>query len=70
MMKFESLLLRAGWCCPWAFFQANKGIRTSLLAARLGVSEDTVRDWAGYASRGRISCKEAKSCLRARGAKF
>jgi hypothetical protein len=63
MMKFEQLLLESGWCCPWAFFAANRKIRTALLAARLGVSERTVQDWRGYYNRGQIFCKSRGSCM-------
>jgi hypothetical protein len=64
-MKFESLLIEAGWCCPWAYFKANSKVRTGLLAAKLGVSEDTVRDWKRYAASGQISCKNNGPCFKA-----
>lgn len=69
-MKFESLLIDAGWCCPWAYFKANSGIQTSLIAAKLGVSEDTVRDWKRYAASGQISCKNNGPCFKAAAARL
>lgn len=67
-MKIEDLLIKSGWCCPWAFFSANKGVQPALLAARLGVSVDTVRDWKRYTAQGRIACKNNGPCLKAKGA--
>lgn len=66
-MKFESLLIESGWCCPWAFFAANRSVRTGLLAARLGVSERTIQDWRNYYNNNRISCKDNGPCMKARG---
>lgn len=62
-MRFADLLTQSGWCCPWAFFEANRKVRTGQLAAKLGVSESTIRDWRGYYWRGQISCKFAGNCI-------
>lgn len=67
-MKFSDLIRQANWCCPWAFLQANRKVRTGLVAARLGVSESTVQDWRGYLARGQIKCEDCKECFKARGA--
>jgi hypothetical protein len=69
-VKFEDLLRESHWCCPWAFFAANRKIRTGLLASRLGVSEQTVQDWRGFYNRKQIKCKDSRDCMKAAGVNF
>ena len=68
-MKFSDLIRAAGWCCPYAFLEANRKVRTGLVAARLGVSESTVIEWRRYhAQKARVAvCQDTKSCFLARG---
>lgn len=63
-MKFRDLLLNDGWCCPYAFFHANRKIRTGLLAARIGVHESTIKSWRRFYSKGQIYCESGLSCLK------
>lgn len=63
-MKFETFIRQAGYCCPWAFFEANRKVRTGLLAARLGVHEGTIREWRSFHDRGQIGCKDARNCTK------
>lgn len=69
-MRFSDLLTQSGWCCPWAFFESNKKVRTGLLASRLGVGERTVQDWRGYYWRGQISCGHCPKCMIDAGVNF
>lgn len=66
-MKFDDLIRQAGWCCPWAYFSAHAKVRTGLLAARLGVSEATIRDWKRYVAQKQVTCRDRRMCLIAAG---
>lgn len=46
-----------GYCCPYAFFRLYK--RTGLIAARLGVTERTVRRWKAKFRTKELSCAQA-----------
>lgn len=57
--KFTDLIADLGFCCPRAFFEANRKVRTGVLADRLGLNERTVR----YHRQGQGRCINAPSCL-------
>ena len=50
-----------GYCCPFKFFSIYKD--NSLIAARLGVSERTVRRYKEALREGRLACTNAPNCL-------
>ena len=53
-----------GYCCPYAFFLAHKGVRTQVIADKLGISKSTVRNWRINMENGEVVCKGIKRCLR------
>lgn len=51
-----------GYCCPWAFFHIFR--KTPEIAARLGVSERTVRREKARVDDGEEKCKECARCMK------
>lgn len=61
---FETLVCGGlGYCCPYAFLRVNK--QTGMIAARLGVTERTVRLWKARFNSGELKCQNNSStdCL-------
>ena len=52
-----------GYCCEFFFWQKYAGVDTELIAARLGVSERTVRRRRLMAQQGKLKCKKEEQCL-------
>ena len=44
------------WCCPYEYLTATLDIKTELLAAELGVSKRTIRNWRAKLRNGDITC--------------
>ena len=53
-----------GYCCTWFFFTHYRS--TSLIAARLGLSQRTVQTWKARVLSGELKCNGRESCLHAR----
>ncbi len=53
-----------GYCCTWFFFKHFR--QTSLIAARLGVSDRAVRLAKERVDSGEDVCKRCERCLHAR----
>ena len=58
-----SLIASKNYCCVAAFFAANRSVRTSLIAAWLGVEDRTVRLWRARWRRGEVHCNYSGKCL-------
>lgn len=52
-----------GYCCEFFFWQKYAGVEVELIAARLGVSERTVRRRRLKAQRGELKCRKEEQCL-------
>ena len=53
-----------GYCCEWHFFQRYRDAR--LIAARLGITERTVRQHLYDALAGKVGCTDCKRCVKRR----
>jgi len=53
-----------GYCCVWGFFKKHK--RTGLIAARLGVTDRTVRYHKMAFKEGCLACEKKANCLKGR----
>ena len=51
-----------GYCCPWAFFKIFR--KTPEIAARLGVTEQTVRNWKAKVDDGYCKCEGRGNCMK------
>lgn len=51
-----------GYCCPWAFFSIFR--QTPIIAARLGVSERSVRRAKAQVDDGEVCCEECAHCMK------
>lgn len=54
-----------GYCCVWVFFEFISK-RTGMIAARLGVTERTVRRWKERFRAGEFRCSHCKGCMKGR----
>lgn len=52
-----------GYCCEFFFWQKYGEVANELIAARLGVSERTVRRRRLKAQQGKLKCKKEEQCL-------
>jgi hypothetical protein len=50
-----------GYCCAYAFFRVHK--RTGMIAARLGVTDRTVRYWKSKFKRKELQCYGNATCM-------
>lgn len=50
-----------GYCCVWFFFKRYR--RTSLIAARLGVSPRAIRYHKSAVNDGLVGCPKAPNCM-------
>jgi hypothetical protein len=62
----SDLTATLGFCCPAAFFAANRRVRSGVLADRLGVDERTVQRHRARWRAGE-GCQTAANCLIATG---
>lgn len=61
---FETLACGGmGYCCPYAFFRANK--RTGAIATRLGLAERTIRLWKARFRSKELQCCKVATCMKA-----
>lgn len=51
-----------GYCCPWAFFKIFR--RTGEIAARLGISDRTVRRAKASVDSGEWKCEQCDRCMK------
>lgn len=60
---FERLVCEEGlgYCCPAALFRVTK--RTGMIAARLGMTDRTVRLWKARFKAKEIGCEKQPNCL-------
>lgn len=58
---FSDLCGAIGYCCPYAFIRCHK--QTGLIAARLGISDRTVRRWKAKFKLKEIKCEGRAQCL-------
>ena len=58
----SDLTAALGFCCPAAFFAANRRVRTGILADRLGVDERTVQRHRARWRAG-FGCRAEKRCI-------
>ena len=52
------------FCCPYAFFLANRNTPTNLIATRLGVSSRTIRVWKTKFREKDLCCANQSKCLK------
>lgn len=50
------------YCCPWAFFKIFR--KTAVIAARLGVSDRTVRRAKARVDSGERKCEGCARCMK------
>lgn len=62
LIKF--LAETSGYCCQWAFVEANRAKTRKDWASELGVSESTVKESRAQARDGILQCKQCDGCLR------
>lgn len=51
-----------GYCCMWKFFSLYHD--TALIAARLGVSERSIRRYKAAAAEGELCCNDCPNCMK------
>ena len=60
--QFEQLVCDGlGYCCPYALFRVTK--RTGMIAARLGMTDRTVRLWKAKFKAKEIGCEKRPNCM-------
>lgn len=57
------IVVGLGYCCEWFFWTRFEHIPADLVAARLGVTDDTVRRHRLWYRDGRFKCKCKTSCM-------
>lgn len=62
--KIKPALFQLGYCCPFAFFSANRSVSTSELAKQLGVTSRTVRYARSRFAANAFTCRTNRQCLR------
>lgn len=63
-LRFETCVVEGlGYCCEFFFWQKYAGVTNELIAARLGVSERTVRRRRLKAQQGQTKCTKQEQCL-------
>ena len=55
-----------GYCCPYAFWKYYSHLPAPLIAARLGVRDDTIRHIRQAWREGDFTCNKLKTCLEKR----
>lgn len=63
-LRFETCVTEGlDYCCEYFFWQKFINTETELIAARMGVSERTVRRRRLKAQRGELKCRKEEVCL-------
>ena len=57
------IVIGLGYCCEAFFWKRYFNIPGPLIAARLGVRNDTIRHHKQWYSEGRYACKNSPTCL-------
>lgn len=61
--KFTKLIVDGlGFCCLWSFFKVHRKVRASVIAVRLGVHPDTVKNYRNTT----CQCEKKEGCLKSK----
>ena len=51
------------FCCPSAFFAANRYVAGNILAARLGLTDRTTKEWKAKWTHNLLDCTQTSTCV-------